>query len=299
MLRGKTKASIRRANPTSARRTGAAFTDVKLPRNAFGFATHRKTTTNQKSESKKVKEESKSEATEYSDYFLYPTLSLPSTSTSAFCTTTIRIRLIDSLYDALGGRNPSPSALPFSNDGYGGPRLFDQSFFLDATTALEYEHRRYLQAKTLLRVMWQTGVMDENTELDLSSDPAFWTIRVRGWAKGELENVLKDSVRFGWENWCCIEQEGAEGEEGERGLDWSQLHPRGDWMTESGEIVEDQGEIEGLLSLPPTPTLSSGSRLEVESEGESEVGSENLMSLPSDLSVSSDDAGLDDSREWN
>lgn len=267
----KPKASIRRANPTSARRTGAAFTGAQLQRNAFDFAIHRQTATNQNSESEKVEE-----ASEYSEYFLYPTLPLPSTFTPAL-TTIIRIRLIDSLYDALGGRHPSSS--PSSN----GPRLFDQSFFLDATTALEYEHRRYLQAKTLLRVLWQTGVLDETTQLDLSSNPAFWTITVTGRRKEELEKVLRESAGFGWHNWCSIEP--AEAEQAERGLDWSQVRSTQDWT--SGE---EQSEV--VLSLPPT-TLDESRVM----EGECEVGSENLISLPSDLS-SSDDGGLSDSREW-
>ncbi|SOV03481.1 uncharacterized protein UDID_06699 [Ustilago sp. UG-2017a] len=291
LARRKPSATVRRAGPVSARRTGAAFTGAKLAKNAFSFANQQKQ--QQAIPQSKVVEADygKSEVpSEYSEYFQYPSLTIHnSTLASVSSTTVIRIRLIHPLYDALGGRDPSPSTLAY------GPRLFDQAFLLDASTALEYEHKRYLQAKTLLRVLWQSGVLtEENGELDLASDPAYWTISVRGRGREEVERVLRRAVQFDFAAWCSIGSEGGE-EERAGGLDWSYLHPgttRSEgWLTPTTSRIERGEEV---FSLPSTPTLSSGEEV---GQGEAEVGSDELMSLPSDVSFSSG-AGLSDSREW-
>ncbi|KAJ1017843.1 hypothetical protein NDA16_005159 [Ustilago loliicola] len=131
----KPKASIRRATPTSARRTGTRFTSAKLPQNALSFATNHCRQAIPQETTKVVEEQSDCGVeSEYSEYFHYPSLPLCSTTFNSSSTgaTVIRIRLINPLYDALGGRDPSPSTYAY------GPRLFDTAFMLDAATALEF-----------------------------------------------------------------------------------------------------------------------------------------------------------------
>ncbi|CDR88911.1 uncharacterized protein SPSC_05743 [Sporisorium scitamineum] len=236
---------------TGARRTGSTFSASKLPHTALLFATRH---TEQESAASSCKSAPESEAGDFDLYFQFPQLTLPAAST-AECVVTIR--LIDPLYDALGGRHPTEPAVP---------RLFDRAFLLDAQTALEYEHRRYLRAKTVLRVLWDAGIVEE---MDVTDD-AVWAVKVRGLAAEEVRKRVRDEVGFAFDSWCRFERVGREEEEG--GLDLS--------FVEEDELLSQDVEYE-----VSTPELTS---LRLTSGDEVSVGEGDLISLPeSDASSSS------------
>lgn len=262
------------ANP---RRTGATFSSTKLPRNALLFAT--------KPRQAQMEEEGESEAgnSELSDYFQFPQLPIPTSlpRAEATCDTVITIRLIDSLFEALGGREPYPPA----HD----PRLFDSAFLLDANTALEHEHRREMRARAILRALWDTGFITGESEMDL--DEAVWTVVVRGMEAKEVEEVLRERCGFAFGGWCSFEQihRGSDVD----GLDLSYV----DQMQGSPDLGLGLGEFS---SPELTPEESVGSR----GSAVSEVGSEGMMSLPSSLAWSDDGEeesfdSLYDSRDWS
>lgn len=242
------------------RRTGAAMGGAKLQKQAFEFAR------NQRPIASAEGSETESDC---SEYFQFPQLLIPSSpvlhSTAGRVeTVVVTIRLIDPLYDALGGREPSP---PIDSSD---PRIFDSAFLLDAQAALEYEHTRHLRARAIRLRLSETNRI---THIDVTSDPAFWTFELEGTSATEVESRLREDCEFEWQSWCHIE---------ERVLDPSSILPPG-------------------ARSPDSPMSSAG-----EGEGgemvESLVGSDELMSLPSEISMSTIEGELSsdlyDSRHW-
>ncbi|KAJ9475013.1 hypothetical protein PHBOTO_004905 [Pseudozyma hubeiensis] len=218
-----------------ARRTAGTFSGDKLAKNALLFATTGKHTAepiSSTSSCSSVAPSSISETPAQLDlYFQFPQLDLPATTTNS-TTTLVTIRLIDPLYLALGGRHPSP---PTKSSN---PRLFDSAFLHDATTALEYEHRRYLKAKVVLKVLWDTGLVEE---------------------------VVRSGVEFDVDGWCTFEEEGRERT---GGLDLSYVHEeagssQSDRATtpslhSMGELVAQQSvSSDELISLPSLVSADS------------------------------------------
>ncbi|TKY88979.1 hypothetical protein EX895_002220 [Sporisorium graminicola] len=265
--------STRRSLTASAgaRRTGATFGAANLPRNALLFATRETAPEKSGASSSKSASAPESETAEFDLYFQFPQLILPSPAAAA-AACVVTIRLIDPLYDALGGRPPTEP----TNAAH--PRLFDQAFLLDAQTALEYEHRRYLRAKAVLRVLWDAGLAEE---VDLADD-AVWTVRVRGMAPDEVRDRVRRGVGFAFDAWCRFDTVGQEdGEDGQSvGLDLS--------------IASVSSASESFAQLLSTPQLSS---LEPTLEDAS-VADVDVISLPDSgaLSSSSASSSLFDSR---
>ncbi|SPO31139.1 uncharacterized protein UTRI_05214_B [Ustilago trichophora] len=286
--------SRRLVHVTGARRTGATFTSAKLPLNAFAFATSVKRPQQQSTAS--IAEESiKSDlnTNDLSEYFQFP--QLPLTSPTA-CDTVISIRLVDPLFVALGGRDPTPPSHASC------PRLFDEAFLFDANTALEYEHRRYLRAKALLRVLWDSGLVkgEHEGEMDLFSDPAMWTVRIIGREPGEVRRTLRASLAFEWEPWCTISPLSNPEENNSQLGDPSHVDPSSPSQVSTRSILPIEEAWEDMSS--PLSTNDGEWMLEAEGERDSLVESEDLMSLPSDMGLSSDDgdlaSSLYDSRDW-
>ncbi|CBQ69084.1 conserved hypothetical protein [Sporisorium reilianum SRZ2] len=222
-----------------ARRTGSTFSSAALPRNALLFATrHTQTSTTTVTSSTA----SDSEA-DFDLYFQFPELALPTPQTI------VTLRLIDALHDALGGRAPSAASNPHH------PRLFDAAFLLDARTALAYEHRRYLRAKAVLRVLWGAGVVEE---MDVA-DEGVWTVRVRGGAE-EVREMVSGRVGFDVEAWCAFEgmqgeEEGWEASQSGHGSFEHVSTPELSSVRSTGDEVSlDEAE---LISLPESASSSS------------------------------------------
>ncbi|SJX64723.1 uncharacterized protein SRS1_15540 [Sporisorium reilianum f. sp. reilianum] len=220
-----------------ARRTGSTFSSAALPRNALLFATSQKSAT-----SASCSTASDSEA-DFDLYFQFPELALPTPHT------VVTLRLIDALHDALGGRAPSAASNPHH------PRLFDAAFLLDARTALAYEHRRYLRAKAVLRVLWDAGVVEE---MDVA-DEGVWTVRVRGGAE-EVRQMVSGGVGFDVEAWCAVEgvqgeEEGWEASQSGQGSFEHVSTPELSSVRSTGDEVSlDEAE---LISLPESASSSS------------------------------------------
>ncbi len=293
--------SPRRVVPPSAgpRRTGVAFSGSGLPKNAFAFATSRKMAPSAYEESEVssvVAASQKDFESELSTYFQFPTLSLPSSPSQHG--TVLTIRMTDGLFDALGGRHPSPPSHPTA------PRLFDQAFLYDANTALDYEDKRNLQAKALLRVLWESGMLKgDDGEMDLSY-PAFWIVTITGVAKEELQEVLERELSFEFHSWCTINaiQDGvSEGFSADASMYSESSVASSVSFIGEGATQAEGASISGFEDISPPESDSTG-------EGEamrSPVTSEDLMSLPSSLTFSSVGGGdtwesreLYDSREW-
>lgn len=213
------------------RRTGAMFSSEKLAGNAFLFAANKGKTVQEV-------DVTSCESTTLSDsesqceldlYFQFPQLELACTSTR----TTVTLRLIDPLYVALGGREPSP---PMSTN----PRLFDSAFLVDANTALEYEHRRYVRAKAVLRVLWNADLVED---MDLDGDPAVWTVKARG-AAGMVEQTLREHVQFEFQDWCTFVDDAHERDQWDQ---WDQ------WNVEA----DDESASSSQFDLESTSSLSS------------------------------------------
>lgn len=272
-----------------ARRTGATFTSAKLPLNAFEFATSAKRPQQQQQSTTSIAEESiKSDlnTNDLSEYFQFP--QLPLTSPSA-CDTVISIRLVDPLFVALGGRDPTPPPNAL------GPRLFDEAFLLDANTALEYEHRRYLRAKALLRVLWDSGLVkgEHEDEMDLFSDPAMWTVKIVGREPGQVRRALRTRLAFEWESWCTISHlSNTEHHNSQSGMVLSYIDPSSPSQLSSRTQSPFASEEELQVMSPP---LSLEGEWVVERE--ERVESDDLMSLPSSSDLGSDHAVFD-SRGW-
>ncbi|GAK66422.1 uncharacterized protein PAN0_013d4644 [Moesziomyces antarcticus] len=181
------------------RRTGTTFSTAKLARNAAVFAATPRSIPSAPS-ARSVAESCPSvmgdeEPAEMGMYFRMP-------PPNAEVGTVVRMRLIDPLYDALGGRDPAP--------GLQG-RLFDRAFLHDACTALQYEHARYMHAKALLRVLWTQDLLD-GARIDME-DPAMWIVHIPNACPGDVRSAM-GGVEFGWTAWCDVEGWG-------EGLDWS------------------------------------------------------------------------------
>ncbi|GAC77711.1 hypothetical protein PANT_27d00084 [Moesziomyces antarcticus T-34] len=215
------------------RRTGTTFSTAKLARNAAVFAATPRSVPSIPSvpsvpSARSVVESCPSvvgdeEPAEMGMYFRMP---LPDAEVG----TVVRMRLIDPLYDALGGRDPAP--------GLQG-RLFDRAFLHDACTALQYEHARYMQAKALLRVLWSSGLMD-GAQMDME-DPAMWVVHIPGARPDDVRRAM-GAVEFGWTAWCEVEERA-------EGLDLSCA-----WEAESEHSDTKASEEEAFelldLSLP-------------------------------------------------
>ncbi|GAC93219.1 hypothetical protein PHSY_000782 [Pseudozyma hubeiensis SY62] len=251
-----------------ARRTAGTFSGDKLAKKALLFATKAKHTVEQTNTTSlscsSVTTTSDSETPAQLDlYFQFPQLDLPTTITST--TTLVTIRLIDPLFLALGGRHPSA---PTNSSN---PRLFDSAFLHDATTALEYEHRRYLKAKAVLKVLWDAGLVKD---VDMEGEEGTWTVMVRG-KRRDVEEVVRSRVDFGIDGWCVFEEESRERT---GGLDLSYVH----------EDLEGSSQFDRVT----TPTLSSTEQVVALQHS---VSSDELISLPS-LVSDSHDSLLYDSR---
>lgn len=251
-----------------ARRTAGTFSGDKLAKNALLFATignHTAEPTISTTPSCSSVAGASSETPAQLDlYFQFPQLDLPTTTTTS-TTTLVTIRLIDPLYFALGGRHPSAPTNPSD------PRLFDSAFLHDATTALEYEHRRYLKAKAVLKVLWDAGLV---RDIDLEGEDGTWAVMVRG-ERGEVEEVVRGGVEFDVDGWCVFEEESRERT---GGLDLSYVH-------------ENAGSSQ--FDRVTTPTLSSTEEVVALQHS---VSSDELISLPSLVLSDSQDSVLYDSR---
>lgn len=245
------------------RRTGSTFSGANLARNALRFATHKNQHPTQRIPSDCEAAASVGETheanegdwhAELSTYFEFPTLALA----SAACeTVVVRIRLIDPLYVALGGRDPTPA----TDDAEA--RIFDRAFWLDATTALEYEHRRYLRAKALLRALW-TSHSAHIGRLDLSSD-AVWTVTLTGPTPDEVWAILNAQCAFPFDQWCTIDHT-------------SETHtPLDAELSATHPVADVDAHSDSDLQREPEPDWAS----------QSASTSDLLMSLPSLLSSSS------------
>nr|CDI55153.1 putative protein [Melanopsichium pennsylvanicum 4] len=277
--------SITTSRQISARRTGASFAGKNLAKKAFVFATtatkhhFQPTPSISLSPSSVVTKESLVvEEEEHLTYFQFPQISLPIFgSSTASCETLVTIRLIDPLHVALGSREPTPPTQVAV-----GPRLFDEAFLHDANTVLEYEHRRYLRAKAILRVLRDANLLHD---MDLSSDPAVWTVLVKGRGEVEVKTLLDSEVGFEWRSWCNVEclsseTEDSSSESGGGGLDLSVAQPPSlirDSRNAGASASMRTGEEDGFEYLNPSLSAMSG-----ECAGMSSVESEDLISLPDD-----------------
>ncbi|PWY98020.1 hypothetical protein BCV70DRAFT_194051 [Testicularia cyperi] len=185
------------------RRTGATFSSANLARNAAKFAATNKA--GQRASAKQghcftAAEKQKAVETDLSTYFHLPTIDIEHPTTSAVETIiTLKIRLSDPLHTRLGGRSPTGAHLT-----RGGPSLFDAEFVLDAQQALEHEHLRYLQAKAVLRVLWDNDLVRQDTEMDLFSDPTTWTVVLNNVPAKRLLSLLDASLEFDFRPWLRI-----------------------------------------------------------------------------------------------
>ncbi|KAF6766971.1 hypothetical protein PSEUBRA_001602 [Kalmanozyma brasiliensis GHG001] len=265
----------------SARRTGGMFSGANLQRNALRFATNKAQRVVEKPAVSVCESfpSTQSEA-DFEGYFHFPQLPLESG-------TLVCIRLIDPLHVALGGREPTPP----TND----PRLFDAAFLLDAQTALEHEHRRYLQAKAVLRVLWGEGWVVESMELG----EEVWSMIVIGRAPDEVREVLGRCVGFDFDEWCTFTSSDDEGRKVRQGgLDWSAVHVgQGSSFGLSTPLSSaEQMSTPALSSLEQVSTPSLSSLEEVEEE--SSPAASLLMSLPSSTGQSGVGSELYDSRSF-
>lgn len=140
--------------------------------------------------------------TDLNTYFELPSLCLPSSLES---TVVLTIRLVDPLYEALGGRDPLP--FDVSRGGYGAT-LFDAPFSLDLSTVLANEHRRYMQAKAVLRVLYDHGLLSNRADsMDLFSHPEQWSISVSGVTASAVRHILDAEVAFEYRPWISFDSE--------------------------------------------------------------------------------------------